>query len=183
MTDGDAAAGLGAARVSLRQAGYCVVCDRIVERVPDGSCPQGHPAPGVTGHVLLDDGEPVPSLPRFNLAAFLLPMIWGPAHGQWAGVVFLPLWLFADSIVRSSASFGPVARVASWLVVAVTVAMAAFFAKRANGLAWRRTWERVSVERFAARQRVWAAVAVPVFAFLLGGALYFDLIVLPARGL
>ncbi len=27
-------------------------------------------------------------MPRFNIAAFLLPPVWGPAHGMWAAIVF-----------------------------------------------------------------------------------------------
>lgn len=177
------AAGLDAARLDVRQAGYCVFCNRIVVRGEDGSCDAGHPAQGIAGRIVLDDGQQPPALPRFNIAAFLLPMIWGPAHGQWAGAVFLPLWLFADSIVRSSADMGTAGRVAAAGAVAVTVAMAAWFARRADGLGWRRVCDRVSVEAWAARQRVWAAASVPVAAVLLGAALYFNTVILPARGM
>lgn len=183
---GDAASvarGLDAARLDLRQAGYCVFCNRIVVRGEDGSCDAGHPAEGIAGRIVLDDGDQPPTLPRFNLAAFLLPMIWGPAHGQWAGAVFLPLWLFADSIVRSAAGMGTAGRIAAAGAVAVTVAMAAWFARRADGLGWRRVCDRVSVEEWAARQRVWAVVSVPVAAALLGAAVYFNTVILPARGM
>lgn len=173
-------AGIEAARVHLRHAGYCVHCDRIVERAQDGSCPAGHPAEGVTGRILLADDAPVPGLPRFNLAAFLIPPIWGPAHGQWAGAIFLPLWLFADSVVRS-AGVAPGGWAGAVIVLTATLAAQAWFGKRANGLAWRRVCDRVGVDEFGARQRVWAAVAVPVAAVLLGAAIYFDTVVLPTR--
>lgn len=175
--------GLDAARLELDRAGYCVFCNRIVVRGEDGSCDAGHPAEGIAGSIVLDDGQRPPVLPRFNLAAFLLPMIWGPAHGQWAGAVFLPLWLFADSIVRSAAAMGTAGRIAAAGAVAVTVAMAAWFARRADGLGWRRVCDRVSVEEWAARQRAWAVVSVPVAAALLGAAVYFNTVVLPARGM
>lgn len=169
------------ARLVLRVAGYCVHCDRIVERRDDGSCPGGHAPSGVTGRVLLADDEPVPALPRFNLAAFLLPPIWGPAHGQWEGVIFLPLWLFADSVFRSAGS-STATLVAAVVIAAGTLAAMAWFGKRANGLAWRRVWQEVTVEAFVRRQKAWMAVAVPIAAVLIGMALYFDLVVLPARG-
>lgn len=169
-------------RIVGRFAGYCVLCDRIVEREAGGGCPAGHPPWAVTGHLALGPDEPVPRLPRFNLAAFLLPPIWGPAHGQWAGAIFLPLWLFADSVVRTAAH-GLVTAIAAVVVVGLTLAGMAWFGKRANGLAWRRVWDRMSVDEFVRRQHIWACACVPVSAALLALALYFDLVVLPARGL
>ena len=163
------------ARIDVRVAGYCALCDRIVERAQDGSCPQGHPAEAVTGRVLLGPREAVPVLPRFNLAAFLVPPIWGPAHGQWVGVVFLPMWLFVDSIVASGGAGGVPTRSASLVVVVATLAFQAFFAKRANGLAWRRVAEKVPVALFARRERWWAIASVPVAAALLGWAVWFHL--------
>lgn len=171
-----------AARLTVRLAGYCVVCDRIVERDAEGACPAGHPPQAITGKLVLGPDEPVPRLPRFNLAAFLLPPIWGPAHGQWAGAIFLPLWLFADSVVRTAAH-GLVTAIAAVVVVGLTLAGMAWFGKRANGLAWRRVWDRVSVDEFIRRQHIWALACAPVSAALLALALYFDLVVLPARGL
>ena len=175
--------GLDEARLELHQAGFCVFCNRIVVRGEDGSCEAGHPSEGIAGRIVLADGQEPPTLPQFNLAAFLLPMIWGPAHGQWAGAVFLPLWLFADSIVRSAAGMGPAGRVAAAGAVAVTLAMAAFFGRRADGLGWRRVCDRVTVDEWAARQRVWAVISVPVAAVLLGAAVYFNTVILPARGM
>lgn len=176
-------AGLEAARLDVRRAGYCVFCDEIVERTPEGGCAKGHPAEGISGRIVLDDDEPVPVLPRFNLAAFLIPMIWGPANGLWAGAIFLPLWLFTDSIVRSSAQMGVAGRVAAAGAVVMTLAMAAWFGKRANGLAWRRVCGRVGVADFAARQRLWAVFSVPIAAVLVGMALYFNIVILPERGM
>ncbi len=167
----------------MRQAGYCVHCDRIVERVSDGSCPAGHPAAGIAGRIVLGDGEQTPALPRFNVAAFLLPMLWGPVHGQWVGVVFLPLWVFTDSIVRSASSLGVGGRIAAGFAVLATLAMAGWFGKRANGVGWRRVCDRVSVARYAQRQRVWAVVSVPVAALLVGSVVYFNVVVLPTRGM
>ncbi len=170
-----------AARAAARQAGYCVLCDRVVERDAGDGCPAGHPAEAVTGRVVLGDGEAVPQLPRFNLAAFLIPPLWGPAHGLWVGVVFLPMWLFADSILRSTGR-GAAGIAGDVVVVSVTLVMMWWFARRANGLAWRRVCDRVSVAQYVRREKVWAALAVPLAALLLGMALYFDLVVLPARG-
>lgn len=163
-----------------RLAGHCVHCDRIIVRDSDGSCPDGHPPKAVFGTVSLGVDDPVPRLPRFNLAAFLIPPIWGPAHGQWAGAIMLPLWLFADSSLRVAGE-SAVAAVAAVPVVVATLAVMGWFAKRANGIAWRRVCDRMSVEEYVARERVWAYAALPISALLAGMALYFDLVLLPAR--
>ena len=172
--------GVDAARLQVeRTAGYCVVCDHIVERLPDGSCPSGHVREAVTGRIVLADNEPVPRLPRFNIAAFVMPPIWGPAHGQWVGALFLPIWLFMDSIIGTANSGGVPTLVAAPTVVAITLAFQAYFAKRANGVAYRAVCDRMTVDEFARRQRWWAVGCVPAAIALVAWAAYFDVVVRP----
>jgi len=167
------------ARLHLRSVGYCVLCDALVERGPDGACPVGHQKEAVSGRILLVEGEPVPSLPRFNWAAFLLPFVWGPAHGMLAGLFFLPIWIFVDGIVRSAAGGAPLARVGAAAVVIATLAFQYFFARRANGVAFRRVMGRVDLDEFVRRQRVWTAVAIPAAIALVAWAVWFDTTVAP----
>jgi hypothetical protein len=61
------------------------------------------------------------------------------------------------------------------IVVASTLAFQAFFAKRANGLAWRRVAEKTAVAQYVSRERVWAIASVPVAAALLGWAAWFHI--------
>ena len=171
--DAGRAGGLDEARIDVRFAGYCVMCDRIVARASDGSCPAGHPAEAIAGRLLLGEGDPVPALPAFNLAAFLIPPIWGPAHGQWIGAFFLPMWLFVDSIIGSAGAAGAGTRIASTVVVVTTLAFQTFFAKRANGLAWRRIAEKTPVAEYVGRERLWAIASVPAAAALLGWAVWY----------
>lgn len=161
------------ARIDVRVAGYCAWCDRIVERADDGSCPKGHPAETIAGRVVLGPREPVPVLRRFNIAAFLIPPIWGPAHGQWVGAVFLPMWLFVDSIIGTAGAGGAATRGAAAVVVVLTLAFEAFFALRANGLAWRRVAGTVTVADYAKRQRLWALASVPVSAAMIAWAVWY----------
>jgi len=170
-----AAEGLEAARVEVRSAGYCVLCDRIVECTPQGGCARNpeHPSQAVTGRVVLGSDEPVPVLPRFNVAAFLVPPVWGPANGQWAGAIFLPMWLFMDSVIASARGRGPALAVGAALIVTATLGAQAWFAKRANGLAWRRVSERLSVDEFVKRQRMWAVASIPLFVLLVGWGVYY----------
>lgn len=171
--------GVESARITVRTAGYCAYCDRIVERASTGGCPSGHPAAAVVGRIVLAPGQEPPALPRFNLAAFLIPPIWGPAHGQWAGAIFLPLWLFLDNTVRAAVQHPsgftvPPAVVAS----AATIAAMLWFGKRGNGLAWRRVSDRRSPAEYARRERVWTALSIPLFLLLAGLAVYYDAVVL-----
>jgi len=170
--------GLAAARLELRVAGYCVLCDRIVERRPDGRCGRDpeHPATAISGRIVLGADEPLPALPRFNIAAFLVPPLWGPAHRQWAGAIFLPMWLFMDSVVASAQGRGVGVAVGATVVVCATLAAQVWFAKRANGLAWRRVATTDSVEEYVRRQRVWVVVSIPVFALLMGWGVYYRLV-------
>lgn len=174
-----APAGIDAARITLRSAGYCVYCDRLVERDEHGGCSRAadHPAEGVSGVVWLAEGEPVPALPRFSVGAFLMPPVWGPAHGLWAGVIFLPLWVFADGAVASALERGGLATAGAVAIVTLTIVAQAWFAKRGPGLAWRRVCDRVSVAAFARSERWWAIAMVPVALLVFGWAAYYRFVV------
>jgi hypothetical protein len=169
-------AGLEAARLELRQSGYCVLCDRMIVREPDGACPAGHPAEAVFGVTMLGAGEGPQQLPRFNLGAFLVPFLWGPGHGQWVGAFFLPIWLFMDSIIRSAIDGPPVLKAAATFVVVATVAFEAHFATRANGMAWRRVCDRMTVDEFVRKERWWAVAMVPLFVMFVAWAVWFDVV-------
>ena len=173
---------LDEARIGVGFAGYCVLCNRIVVRDSDGGCPQGHPAEAVAGRLVLIDNEPVPHLGRFNIAAFLLPFIWGPAHEQWAGALFLPIWLFLDSIVGTAGKGGVPSTLGAVVVVGLTLAFQAFFATRANGAAYRRVIDRLSVEEYSRRQRAWTLAAAPVALFLAAWIVWFHAVVAPTLG-
>jgi hypothetical protein len=168
------------ARLDLRSVGYCVLCERLVEREAGDQCAAGHPAEAIHGRMILTAEEPVPVLPRFNIGAFCLPPIWGPAHRQWVGALFLPIWLFADSTIVSAAQRGGALWIAAAVVSAGTLAFQLFFAHHANGVAFRQVIGRLSVEEYLRRERNWAIVGVPAAVALLGWAVYFDLVLRPA---
>lgn len=168
--------GIEAARISLRAAAHCAICDRMVEVAPDGTCPEGHPAELLGGCVDLEEGEECPQLPRFNLAAFAFPPVWGVAHGQWMSVLFIPLWIFVDSAV-AVARRGIIPLMGAIVVSLGTLAFQGFFAKRANGIAWRRVAGQMSVDEFARRQRRWALLCVPLGIFAVAWAVYYRLVI------
>lgn len=171
MTLGDEAA-----RVGLRTAGYCSLCNRIVERTTTGECPAGHAAESVAGRIVLAADDPLPVLPQFNLAAFLIPPIWGPGNKQWSGALFLPMWLFADSFVTASLTRGAAAIAAAIALVLATIGMQLFYARHANGLAWRAVADRVDLDAFLKKQRAWAVSAVPIALLILGWGIGYHLV-------
>lgn len=169
----------GDARLPVRFAGYCDACHCIVECTAGGDCPQGHDANTVSGRLVLVDDDPLPRLPRFNWAAFLLPFIWGPAHELWVGLVFLPAWLFMKTIISAAEKAGIPPTLGSVIVVVFTLAAQASFAKRANGLAYRREIEWRSAEEYIRRERVWAGASASVVALLVVWVVWFEIVVAP----
>lgn len=168
--------GVEAARLDLLSAGYCVACNRIVVRDEEGACPAGHDARLVSGRIALSPNEEPPHLPRFSIAAFLVPPVWGPAHGQWAGAIFLPMWLFMDSVIASSQGRGAGLSAGAVFVTVATFGMQAWFASRANGIAWRRVADRVTVSEYLRRERTWIAAMIPLALLLYGWGLYYRLV-------
>jgi hypothetical protein len=174
------AGGLDDARLDLRSVGYCAYCDALVERQADGSCAEGHPREAVAGRILLLDDEPVPQLPRFNWAAFFLPPVWGPAYGQWVGALFLPIWLFADSAVMTAVrTRAPVAWIGAAVVLLGTIGFEYFFARRANGIAFRQVMDTMTLTEFVRRQRLWALFCVPIGIGLIALGIYYDVAIAP----
>jgi hypothetical protein len=167
------------ARLPVRFAGYCDACGCIVECTAGGDCMQGHDAKSVSGRLVLVDDDPVPRLPRFNWAAFLLPFIWGPAHELWVGLVFLPIWLFMETIVSTADKAGIPPLLGSVTVVVFTLAAQASFARRANGLAYRREIEWRGVGEYVRRERIWAAASAAVVALLVVWVVWFEIAVAP----
>ena len=170
--------GIEAARVGpdAVRAAHCAICDQIVLVADDGGCPNGHPAEALGGFFTLAEGEPCPRLPRFNLAAFALPPVWGVFHGQWVGVLFVPIWVFVDS-AASTASRGIVSLVGAVVLALFTVIFQVFFAKRANGVIWRNTAGHMSVDEFRRRQRLWAVFCVPLGIFVYAWMIHYRLVV------
>jgi len=122
------------------------------------------------------DAPPAPppeypaGLPRFNWGAFLMPPIWGVAHGQWAGVFFLPAWAFVDNVLRGESAFGGWTTILGWGMVVVTLGLQVGFALNADRVAWRKRRVDLTLEVYLRRQRYWAlasaVMAVGMFAWI-----------------
>lgn len=160
--------------LEMPTAGMCLECRRLVRRASDGRCPEGHHPSSVVGTLSLKDDRELPQLARFNWGAFLMPMVWGPAHGLWVGAVLFPVWLFADSIVMSAYRTGGLLWVAAAAVVAATIGFMAWFATTASIPAYLRVSHKVSIPRFNRRQRVWAAMGAVFMLAVLALATYYN---------
>lgn len=123
-------------------------------------------------------------LPRFNVAAFLLPPIWGPAHGFWATIVFYPLWLFADNMFYAAYANPSMLSVVLALVVLVAlVAVTVAFAVVSQPLAAHRAEDRgVDRQTYLRRQRMWAIGCAVGGAAMLALATYYNLVIRPTLG-
>lgn len=118
-------------------------------------------------------------VPRFNVGAFFMPGIWGPAHGLWVSILFYPLWLLADNVFF--AAFSQRTVLACVLAGAVFVFMTGLtlaFSLLGQPYAWHRAAARgVSKERYLAGQRIWAVACVALGLLAVGVATYYNLIV------
>ncbi len=123
-------------------------------------------------------------MPPINIGAFLLPPIWGPAHGMWATIVYYPIWLFADNVFYAAWSERTPLAVGVAAVVFVTLlAITLVFARLSQPFAAHRAVARgISKERYLKRERVWAVACAAVGAAALAAATYYNLAVRPTVG-
>ena len=116
-------------------------------------------------------------LPRINWGAFLMPGIWGPAHGFWVCILFYPLWVFIDYLIYG-AYINPepwaiaIAVIAGVILFGITLAFAIvsqpFAAHRAEA-------KGVSREKYLKRERIWAVVCFLLAVVALAWATYYNL--------
>ncbi len=161
--------------IEMRTAGFCYECRRLVERMPDGSCPAGHHPGSIAGRMTLLDDRELPQLPVFNWGAFFMPMIWGPANGLWAGMILFPVWLFADSIFMSAYRNGGGLYVAAFAVGVLTLWFMAWFARTASISAYMRVSDRMTIAAFNNRQKKWAVGGAVFFIGVMALATYYNI--------
>ncbi len=120
-------------------------------------------------------------VPRVNIAALLMPPIWGPAHGIWATIVFYPLWIVADTCFVNAFAYRTPLSIALGIIVFVLLSAATVaFSIISQPFALHRALEMgVSKERYLKRQRIWAAVGIVVGALAIAAATYYNLFMNP----
>lgn len=114
-------------------------------------------------------------LPKLSIGALFMPPIWGPAHGIWATIFFYPLWIFADSCFMAAYKQGGIAILFAVLVGLGTALVTVWFAVTSQKPAYLRVADRVSIEVYLRRERIWAIVSIAIALILLFAATYFNL--------
>lgn len=112
----------------------------------------------LTDEQVAAEREFMKGVPKFNLGAFLLPPIWGPAHGIWITILFYPAWLFIDDLLYAMYSepsalsiFGGVSSLL--LLILVTV----LFGFLSQPYAWHRAHRMGKTkEQYLSAERKWA---------------------------
>ncbi len=125
------------------------------------------------------EDEFMKGLPRFNVGAFLIPFIWGPANGFWITILYYPAWLLADNLLYATYSehslmYGILGFSALALILGVSVV----FAIVSQPLAAHRAEDMgVSREKYLKRQRMWAVVGVVIDVVVLALATYYNVVI------
>ena len=120
-------------------------------------------------------------VPRFNIGAFLMPPIWGPAQGLWITILYYPAWVFMDNILYATfANPTPLmvvaAIAASLLLLAVTIVFAMF----SQPYALKRALSRGKTkEQYLSNQRKWAVACLIIAIVMLGFATYYNMVIRP----
>lgn len=120
-------------------------------------------------------------VPRVNIGAFLMPAIWGPAHGIWVTILYYPLWLLADNcFVAAFVARTPLSIALAALVAVALFGMTLAFSIVSQPLALHRAVGMgVSKETYLRRQRIWAIAMAIVAAVALAAATYYNLCINP----
>ncbi|MDR1359311.1 MAG: hypothetical protein LBJ48_08200 [Coriobacteriales bacterium] len=126
-------------------------------------------------------------LPRINWGALLMPAVWGPVHGQWITILFYPLWLFADTSLTNAVIFGGLgsgllstgglATILAATVVLGTAAVTFLYASTAGRKAYLRVAERMTLQEYLARERVWTVVCALIALLFIVLATWYNLAV------
>lgn len=138
----------------------------------------------LTDEQIAREREFMKGIPRVNIGALFLPPVWGPAHGNWATILFYPLWLFADNAFYAAFSQRTPLAVGFAAVVFVTLlAVTAAFSLISQPLAAHRAAARgIGKEEYLRRQRLWAVGCVAAGCAMLAAATYYNLAIRPTLG-
>lgn len=123
-------------------------------------------------------------VPRLNLGAFLMPGIWGPAHGLWICILFYPLWLFADNTFYAAFSERSLlAVVLAAIVFVMLLAVHVVFGILSQPFAWHRADDfGVDKQTYLKREKIWAVAMALVSLTSIVVATYYNLVIRPGMG-
>ena len=129
----------------------------------------------LTDEQIAAENEFLKGLPRINWGAFLMPAIWGPAHGIWIAIIFYPLWLIADNVFYLAwVEPSPIAIVIAISVFAIMFGITLGFAIVSQPFAAHRAENMgVSRETYLRRERWWILISAIIgIAFIVLATVY-----------
>ncbi len=133
----------------------------------------------LTDEQIRREDEFMKGLPRFNVGAFLIPFIWGPANGFWITILYYPAWMFVDNMLymtycEQNLLFGILGFSALALILGVSVV----FSIVSQPLAAHRAEDKgINRETYLKRQRIWAVVGIVVAVLAVGLATFYNIAV------
>ena len=167
-----------------RYVGFCRACGDFVELTPEFTCKSaGHGRDQIGVALLVNKGEAAPHMPRVNLGALFMPALWGPAHGQWAMILFYPVWLFLDNVIYGAVtSPTPLSVILAVAMGLLTAAFTVLYAVRANVYGYQRVAAEKTPEEYLATERKWSVLFVAIGCAFLAFATWYNLAVRPGLG-
>jgi hypothetical protein len=114
-------------------------------------------------------------LPRFNIGAMLLPMVWGPAHGFWVMILLYPVWVFVDSQIRGAVAYGGVSIVLAALSLVVTIGVSIFFSATSGKHAYLRVAHKVGIDKYLRREKIWAIASIVAAIAVVALATFYNI--------
>lgn len=131
----------------------------------------------LTDEQIAEEEKFLEGLPRVNWGAFIMPGVWGPAHGFWVSILFYPLWVFLDYLI-----FGAYINPEPWTIafaavgIVVTLALTIVFAIVSQPFAAHRAENNgLTREEYLKRERIWTVVCIIIAIAALAWATYYNL--------
>lgn len=135
----------------------------------------------LTDEQIREEDRFLKGLPRVNVAALLMPPIWGPAHGFWVTILYYPAWLVADNLFYSAYIEPNVFSIILTILVFLgLLAITVIFSIVSQPIAAHRAQDKGQTrEQYLKRQRYWAIAMAVLAVIMIGLATYYNLEIRP----
>ena len=131
----------------------------------------------LTDEQIAEEEKFLEGMPRFNLAAFLIPPVWGPVHGFWITILFYPAWVLLDNVIYASVEAPSILSIViAVLSVALIIGVSLVFSLVSQPIAAHRAEEKgLSREQYLRRQRIWNVVSIVVAIVFVSLATWYNI--------
>lgn len=115
-------------------------------------------------------------LPRINIAALLLPPIWGPFHGFWITILYYPAWILTDNLIYAAwVDPSTMSIFFAALTVLTLLALTIIFSIVSQPIAAHKAEDKgVSRQEYLRKQRYWAIGCAIGAVIMLALASYYN---------